>query len=861
MKIEAPEPDAVPEFLRTVCTGRGPWLLQMKRAELRALLHLLAGQPAFFRADRPGEPIAWHGSDLSGVSEYLAGDRKPETETRNPLHETSGQPSAAALAARIIARAKHPAAAHPPSSIVHRPSSIAPVPGPSRSAIAHRPSPLTAAPTAAVVDGSEHFLAITLPSREHYAYAPLLEALKAAGFGLEPSNRKWWLRDRHRTLSFLARYWERLEQGWDATFTDNFLRNTAKLHRARVVATASETGDDFEVALGLDAGGAPDEAVQAQLAQGRGYVEHEGAVFLVSPAALERLHAAQQTMAGTPGAPLLHRSRHRIARHRVAELQEALEAASPDFQPPAAWRTRSEALRDLSRLAPAPLPAALGALLRRYQLVGAAWLHHLARHGLGGVLADEMGLGKTAQALGLLAALRGQQTGNRKPESGEREPEIETQPVESKINSAQSKIENPKSKIFAPSLVVCPASLVENWRREAARFTPELRVFIHHGAGRPATAAELAGCDLIVTSYGTLVRDRDLLAAIRFTCVIADEAQHAKNRRTQAATALRSLSADSRFCLTGTPVENSLDDLRSLFDFVLPGALAPVPTEARGDERAWHEQRLRRQTAPYILRRRKDQVATELPPKIEQIVWCEPTEAQQAFYAEVRTATEREIDALALAGRPEAQVRLAVLTQLLRLRQVCCDPRLVAKDGPAAARFSPADSAKLVAFREILEEALDDGHRLLVFSQFTSLLDLLREELAAQDVAFCHLDGSMSLKTRQAEVDRFQNDTTVPVFLISLKAGGTGLNLTGADTVVHFDPWWNPAVEAQATDRAHRIGQTRVVTSYKLVVAGTVEEKVLQLQETKRRLLADVFEASDVLTATLDLADLRELVR
>ena len=205
-------------------------------------------------------------------------------------------------------------------------------------------------------------------------------------------------------------------------------------------------------------------------------------------------------------------------------------------------------------------------------------------------------------------------------------------------------------------------------------------------------------------------------------------------------------------------------------------------------------------------------------------------------------------------------MRLAVLTQLLRLRQVCCDPRLIEK-AEQPSRYTPADSAKLAVFRELLAEALDDGHRLLVFSQFTRLLGLVREELAAQEVAHCYLDGSMTPKARQSEVDRFQTDASVPVFLISLKAGGTGLNLTGADVVIHLDPWWNPAAEAQATDRAHRIGQTRTVTSYKLVVTGTVEEKVLQLQDTKRQLLAEVFDASDALNSRLELADLRALVR
>jgi SNF2 family DNA or RNA helicase len=286
----------------------------------------------------------------------------------------------------------------------------------------------------------------------------------------------------------------------------------------------------------------------------------------------------------------------------------------------------------------------------------------------------------------------------------------------------------------------------------------------------------------------------------------------------------------------------------------MPGFIEIMPAGVRGEERAWYDERLRARTAPYILRRTKLAVAPELPEKIEQILWCEPTAAQAALYRQFQEKAEREMFDLAGSGASESRLRIATLTQLLRLRQICCDPRLVAADAPAAA------SAKLEALRELLDEALDDGHRVLVFSQFTSLLALLRPTLEEQGLAYCYLDGSMSARQRQAEVDRFQQDASIPLFLLSLKAGGTGLNLTGADTVVHLDPWWNPAVEAQATDRAHRIGQIRTVTSYKLICSGTVEEMVLALQDEKRALLADVFEASDATSAKLSLADLRSLL-
>ena len=698
--------------------------------------------------------------------------------------------------------------------------------------------------TPLTVDGSEHFLALTLPSRESAGYSAALAFVKENDFRLEPSNRKWWLRDRHKVLNLLASHLDTLRDDFHADFTDNFERNTARLKVAEITADASASRDGFDLTLGLTAGRADAAAIQSAAATGRGYVEDGDTVYLIDQQKLERLAAAQRALAETSGTGgLTARRTHRIPAARVAEVQDVLDELAPAFQPPDAWRERSEALRDLSTLPPAPVPAALDAQLRPYQRLGVAWMWYLHRHDLGGILADEMGLGKTLQALALLTALHTEDTPDNSPASGR--PQLRRLP--------QSQTGNPKSKIH---LVVCPASLVENWRREAARFAPGLRVFVHHREQRLADADAFAAHDLVITSYGTLTRDESLFASVSFRCVIADEAQHIKNRRTRNAQALRALDARGRFLLTGTPLENSLDDLRSLFAFLMPGYLQPLPTGLKGDDRAWHDERLRAQTARYILRRTKKAVAPELPEKIEQVVYCDLEPAQAALYRQTQESAERALLDLAAGGASENSLRLATLTQLLRLRQICCDPRLVAANAPAD------HSAKLGAFRELLDESIDEGHRLLVFSQFTSLLALLREELDANEIPYAYLDGAMTPKARQAEVDRFQApDATIPVFLLSLKAGGTGLNLTAADTVVHFDPWWNPAVEAQATDRAHRIGQDRIVTSYKLIASGTVEEKVMALQASKRALLADVFEASDAAAAKLDLSDLRDLLK
>ncbi len=751
-------------------------LVQLTRAQLRELVQSLTGEKVFFRPDRSAEALAWNGLDLPGVSEHLV-----EKPTIKPV--ASPVPAASA---RIKSREQE------------------------------------APPAPMVVDGSEHYLAITLPSRDSVLHEPALALLREHRFVLDPLTRKWWLRDRHKTLNFLAQFGDELRERFGAEFTPNFDRNTVRFREAQLKVAVAATGADYEVSVGLDVGALTPAQINAALAAGRSYIEDgAGGVHLVSPAQLERLQVAQQKLADGPAASDLAAARHRVSRARASEVDALLEELSPHYQAPESWRAQATALRDMSALTPAPVPAWFAGQLRPYQQLGVAWLWYLWRQKLGGILADEMGLGKTPQALALLAAVTA-------------------------TNAADG---------HAPHLVVVPASLMENWRREAARFTPRLRVFVHHGQRRLA-AEDFVHHDLVLTSYGTLARDAELFAGVEFQLILADEAQHLKNRRTQAARSLRMLRGRGRFLLTGTPLENSLDDLRSLFDFLMPGFLPRAVTGGGRDERVWHDERLRTQTAPYILRRTKAVVATELPPKLEQVIYCEPTERQARLYRDLQREAEQELYQLATAGAGEGRLRLATLTQLLRLRQVCCDPRLV-KSGTA---LPPEASAKLEAFRELLAECLDEGHRLLVFSQFTSLLDLLGEELTTQEVEYCRLDGSMAARRRQAEVDRFQADDTVPVFLISLKAGGTGLNLTGADVVVHFDPWWNPAAEAQATDRAHRIGQTKIVTSYKLICAGTVEERVQVLQESKRALLADVFAASDAAAAKLNLADLRDLL-
>jgi superfamily II DNA or RNA helicase len=464
----------------------------------------------------------------------------------------------------------------------------------------------------------------------------------------------------------------------------------------------------------------------------------------------------------------------------------------------------------------------LRAQLRPYQAQGVDWLAGLARRNFHGLLADDMGLGKTLQALAFAAWLRAKGSEN------------------------------------APALVVCPTSLVVNWQREAARFVPHLRTLDLTGPDRAERLGRAGEYDLLITSYAILRRDAEFYRALEFSLVVLDEAQHIKNRASQNAQAAKALRARHRLVLTGTPLENSLLDLWSLYDFLLPGYLGTAPEFreryetplSRGPEPRTM-QRLRHRVRPFFLRRTKEEVLTELPPKLEHLAPCELTPEQREVYRAVLAQGRRDV--FEHAGK--ARDRIAVLTTLLRLRQVCCHLDLLPRGDEK--RIWKEPSAKLERTFELIDEAIDGGHRVLVFSQFVQALHLLRDEAKRREIPFAYLDGQTV--ERQAEVDRFQREEGIPIFFISLKAGGTGLNLTGADMVIHFDPWWNPAVEEQATSRAHRLGQSRRVQAYKLIATGTVEEKIQAMQARKRELFqASLGDAAFVESLTGD--ELEELL-
>jgi superfamily II DNA or RNA helicase len=451
-------------------------------------------------------------------------------------------------------------------------------------------------------------------------------------------------------------------------------------------------------------------------------------------------------------------------------------------------------------------PAGFNAELRPYQKEGLAWLQYLRAHDLAGILADDMGLGKTAQALAHL--LIEKHAGRLRPvaDGGD-----------------------------GPALVVLPTSLIFNWKREAERFAPALKVLSLHGALRKERFAEIPTHDVILTTYPLLWRDAETLKAHSYHTLLLDEAQTVKNSASKAAETVRTLPAKHRLCLTGTPLENHLGELWAQFDFLLPGLLGDAreftrtwraPIEKRAD--AVRRDILARRVRPFILRRKKEDVARELPPKSVILRTVELDGAQRDLYEIVRATMDSKVRQ-EIASRGFARSQIIILDALLKLRQVCCDPRLLRSD--SAKKVS--ECAKLELLMDMLPELVDEGRRVLVFSQFAGMLDLIAAELDKARLDFVRLSGET--RDRETPINRFQN-CEVPIFLISLKAGGVGLNLTAADTVIHYDPWWNPAAENQATDRAHRIGQTKQVFVYKLIVAGSIEEKILALQEKKAAL-------------------------
>ena len=498
-----------------------------------------------------------------------------------------------------------------------------------------------------------------------------------------------------------------------------------------------------------------------------------------------------------------------LAAHSLEEL-----TAQVQLEADQRWREHIARLETAGRFE-AEVPRSLRADLRPYQLDGFRWLAKLANWGVGACLADDMGLGKTVQALALL------------------------------LHRARG----------GPALVVAPTSVATNWEREAARFAPTLNVQRFGPGDRAVTVADLRAFDLVICTFGLMQIENRLLAGVGWHTVVIDEAQAIKNSATKRAKAALKLKADFRIITTGTPIENNLGELHALFQFINPGLLGsrekfhrrfadPIQKTGNPSTRRW----LKKLISPFILRRLKHEVLEDLPPRTEVVLEVEMSEKEKAFYEAIR---QRAVANLATEDINERGIR--ILAEITRLRRACCNPKLVAKAAPAP------ESSKLAMFAETLENLLEANHKVLVFSQFVDHLKLLRDHLERAGITYQYLDGSTGTRARQAAIDAFQSGDG-DVFLISLKAGGTGLNLTAADYVIHMDPWWNPASEDQASDRAHRIGQLRPVTVYRLVTKDTIEEKIVALHHEKRDLASSLLEGTDT-GRSLNPEELLALIR
>ena len=640
-------------------------------------------------------------------------------------------------------------------------------------------------------------------------------AIKLVGkYGFEPGYRegdvKYYLTDPQKVLNFLGAGLPFLRRkGWRVDLSERLMGLTDTMPSVvPVVKIRDAPGGAFDVAYEFDAMGtdvSPVE-IQAALNRGDGYILKNGRVTLLDNSAIEEMHGVFRDCAtrGSGAADGWFRVSGVHAPYVKASL-DLLDSIDLDDSAAKNWR---EIAAERNREGNARFePIALGPLdhvLRPYQKQGVYWMRFLENAGLCGLLADEMGLGKTLQTLSWLSLPR--------------------------IRNASAN---------KPSLIVCPTSLVRNWEAEAAKFTPWLKTLVISGPDRARDFGRIGASDLVITSYALLQRDFEEAYLERdFAVVVLDEAQHIKNRRTRNARAAKNLHADQRLVLTGTPIENSVTDVWSIFDFLMPNYLGdcetfkvgyemPIADGGEGGQAA--QARLKRKLHPFILRRLKKSVAKDLPDKLVKVSYCPMPEE-----------TQREYNAVLQKERRGAKTKFEMLALLMKLRRI-------------------ASHGKVEAFMEQLDEAIDGGHRVLVFSQFVSQLDVLRKELEREGIPYCYLDGAT--KDRLGECNRFNRTPEIPVFLISLMAGGTGLNLTGADMVMHYDPWWNPAVEDQATDRAHRIGQKKKVYVVKLIAADSIEEKVLALQRRKQALIAATVATTDAaIVEKLTTDDLAELL-
>lgn len=648
--------------------------------------------------------------------------------------------------------------------------------------------------------------------RDRNLESEFIEAIEKLGF--VEDNNYWWVTGFDKVVSFAMAWKEnRLPLLWNFACTPSFQKALLNNQVASLtVKTENEEGQLIDVDLKFRS--QDDHLITWNDLQKAVQLDKEF-VFSEDGTLVRIENQLKETVSALPELNMTNRGKVQFPRHHALLISTLLQRFF-DPNEKSSWSGLYDMVNgqtaDLSQL-----DDSLTEKLRDYQVDGLHWLINMKNANCGAILADEMGLGKTIQTLSMLASL--------------------------------DKTE--------PCLIVCPSSLMDNWQKEAKRFTPQLKTCIISGDSteRKKVISERHEYDMLITSYSLLRRDMDSYSKVRFDTVVLDEAQHIKNHRSQSALSCRSLQADSRLALTGTPLENSAADLWSVFEFLSPSLLG----SKKNFEAAFKEDQVNpkaqyialKKLRPFILRRLKKDVLPQLPPKQEQVIEFTLSDKEQELYKNIAENFLQDIlqDQTAFSKR-----RLDILSLITRLRQTCSHPALL----PEEFKAKEIESSKFQLFQELVEEIRDSSHRALVFSQFTSMLSLMREWLDEQGIKYCYLDGST--KKRQDLVDQFNEDDSIQFFLLSLKAGGTGLNLTGADTVIHYDNWWNPMVVNQASDRAHRIGQTRNVNIIKLVAQNTIEDKIIQLQKTKEKLFDQLVEGSLKSSSELSENDIRFLL-
>jgi len=666
--------------------------------------------------------------------------------------------------------------------------------------------------------------------RDHTAEAAIHEALVAAGLKLDESRE--FYAPNQEPLVWLFDELPKLAQAGFEIFGEETLKRH-RLNRAtpNVRVAVSSDIDWFDLNVEIDFGG-----VMLSLANLKQAVRQQNQFVKLADGSLARLPEEWQKrfqhffnfakVSGDAGEAQIASAQAML----IDTLFDEAEERRYDEN----FKARLTKLKNFKGIAEVPAPKNFQGTLRPYQQFGLNWLGFLKEYGFNGCLADDMGLGKTVQALAFLL----------------REKSLNGQ--------AAQRPEGKKAKKIKPktSLIVAPLSVLFNWEKECARFAPDLKLHIHHGLDRAKSAEQFAEYDIVLTTYATMRLDVEFLKDFPFHYIILDESQNIKNPISQTAKAASILQSNHRLVLTGTPVENNTVELWSQFSFLNPGMLGNLnyfqnsfsaPIERYGDEAA--AGLLKKMISPFLLRRTKEEVVKELPPKSEQIYYCAMSDSQKRLYQQVRDQYRAEImNMIDTTGMQDA--RFKVLQGLTKLRQLACHPNLIAETGNY-------DSGKFEAFLELLREIVAEGHKVLVFSQFVRMLKIVAEEMKKEKITFEVLTGAT--RDREACVTRFQEDPKTKVFLISLKAGGLGLNLTAADYVMIFDPWWNPAAERQAIDRAHRIGQSKNVFVYKMITRDTVEEKILELQKRKANLVSQLITTDAGLFKHLTAEDIRGL--